>query len=94
MPSGRDSATGVQKKRALDSVPPLALMLTGELMCPIAAAANSVSDIRVGFSALPVWTDDQEALHKSHWPLAPDRKCRGTQPCGSSASPAAIAGLL
>lgn len=43
-------------------MPPLALMLTGEVMCPIAAAANSVSDIRIGFSALPVWTDELKML--------------------------------
>lgn len=53
-------------------------------MDPIAAAADSVSDIRISFSGLPVWTDDQEALHKSHWPLAPHWNYRGTQPCGSN----------
>lgn len=63
----------------------MALILTGEAMGPIAPEADPVSDIRIGFfGLLPVWTDDQEALLKSHWPLAPDWNFRGTQPYRSN----------
>lgn len=43
------------------------------------AAADSVSDIRVSFFGLLVWTHDQGL---SRWPMAPAWNSSGTWPCG------------